>query len=71
MRVKKIICLTFTILMVLSCFVGCGTGNDDRTYSTLDELNDAKIGVVTGTVFSVLADELIPKAEKIEFIDVS
>ena len=67
MRAKKIICLVFTILTVMSCFVGCGTGNDDKTYTTLDELNDAKIGVVTGTVFSVLADELIPKAEKIEF----
>ena len=50
MRAKKIICLAFAILTVLSCFAGCGTGNDDRTYSTLDELNDAKIGVVTGTV---------------------
>lgn len=66
-RTKKILCLTFAVLMVLFSFVGCGTGNDVKTHTTLDELNDAKIGVVTGTVFSVLADELIPKAEKIEF----
>jgi len=70
-RTKKILCLTFAVLMVLFSFVGCGKENEDKTYTTLEELNDAKLGIVTGTVFSVLADELVPDAEKVEYNSIS
>ena len=71
MKIKRIICLLFALLMVVSLLAGCGSANHDDIglggATKLSDLSGRKIGIVTGTMTAVLVPKLIPDAIYVEF----
>ncbi len=67
--VKKILCAALALLICLVCFAACsgsetegGTGGDELT-----RFEDAKLGVVTGSLFGGYSKEQFPNASISEF----
>ena len=75
MKMKRILCLLFALLMVGSLLAGCGSANNDDIglggETKLSDLSGRKIGIVTGTMTSVLVPKLIPDAIYVEFNSVA
>ena len=63
-RFRTLTVLLITIIILLSV-VGCGADDkkESKTYSTLAELEHAKIGVATGSIQAIQAEERFPDAE--------
>lgn len=71
MRFKKWLCLIVALITVLWSFAGCNPGqNDDMSLDAetcLSDLSGKRIGIVTGTLTSVLVPKLVPDAIFEEF----
>lgn len=73
MKKKRLLCLFLTILMVASMLLGCTKSEnpeakeESNAASTLSDLSDKKIGVMTGSVLAILLPDLIPDATFLEF----
>ena len=72
---KRILCLLFALLMVVSLLAGCGSANNEGIGSDgetkLSDLSGKKIGVMTGSIQAVMMPELVPDATYMEFNSVS
>ena len=71
MNVKRWMCLLLAVLMMALCLIGCSAGEKeesvtDRT-SHISDLSDKKIGVVTGSIFSITLPPMLPDATFLEF----
>ena len=73
MRVKKILCLLLTVIMLSACFVGCNgqTNNENKEFVAFEDFENAKLGVLTGSEFDRQTQELFPNAEKLQFANVA
>ena len=58
-----ILVLTAGLLLLMLC--GCGTGKktENQSYTSLEDLEDKRIGVTTGSVQAIQAEERFPDAE--------
>ena len=78
---KRILCLLLTVIMLVACLVGCSNEiNDEKESSAvmvtkedssegtrLSDLSGKKVGVMTGSIQSVMMPELVPDATYMEF----
>jgi len=67
MKRKRILCLVLVLLMLESIFTGCAKQQKalpevetSEGYTSLSDLDNKKIGVVTGTMTAVLVPKLVP-----------
>jgi len=74
MKRKRILCLVLVLLMLESIFTGCAKQQKalpevetSEGYTSLSDLDNKKIGVVTGTMTAVLVPKLVPNAQYVEF----
>ena len=69
---KKRICLLLSLLMVFSLLAGCQTGVEQKKeFTTFEDFENARLGVLTGSEFDKQTQELFPKGEKLQFADVA
>ena len=65
---KRILCLLFALLMVVSLLAGCGSANKDDTglgvATKLSDLSGKKIGVMTGSIQAIKLPEMIPDSSQ-------
>lgn len=59
--VKKIFVLLFFMLLIISI---SGCKKEEKVFNTLDDFNNAKIGVMTGSVYDDIAKEKFPNSER-------
>ncbi len=72
MKIKKLLCLLFALLMVVGLFAGCsGKTEQKKEFQTFEDFKDAKLGVLTGSEYDRLTQELFPDSEKFQFADVA
>ena len=73
MTTKRVLCLLLAVFLIACCFAGCGkqpagqTGAHPAEMTTLSDLSNKKIGIVTGTMTALLVPKLVPDAHYIEF----
>ena len=68
MKIKRLLCLLFALLMVVSLLVGCsGKTEQQKTFETFESFENARLGVLTGSVFDKQTAELFPNAKKYNF----
>ena len=62
MRVKKILCLLLTVIMLSACFVGCNgqTNNENKEFVAFEDFE--KLDIRVG---KVLECEAVPKMKKL------
>lgn len=73
MRVKKILCLILAVVMLSACFAGCNgqTNDEKKEFLAFEDFKDAKLGVLTGSEYDRLTQELFPDSKKFQFSDVT
>ncbi|MBE6916228.1 MAG: transporter substrate-binding domain-containing protein [Ruminococcaceae bacterium] len=62
MSAKKILCLFFAVLMIVSCFVGCGNRKttNDKVFETFEDFEGATLGAATGSDLDMQTMKLFP-----------
>ena len=68
MKIKRILCLLFALLMVVSILAGCSDkAEQQKKFETFEDFENARLGVFTGSVFDRQTGELFPNAKKYNF----
>ena len=68
MKMKRLICLLFALLMVASLLTGCGGKTDgENKFQTFEDFENARLGVLTESIFDKQTAELFPNAKKYNF----
>ena len=68
MKIKRILCLLFALLMVVSILAGCSDkAEQKKKFETFEDFENARLGVFTGSVFDRQTQELFPNAKKYNF----
>ena len=71
MMKKRIFCLCLAVLLLMSCLAGCkqNSGDEQRPSgnSTLSDLANKKVGVVTGSIQAIMLPDMVPDAIYLEF----
>ena len=71
MKIKRILCLLFALLMVVSILAGCSDkAEQKKKFETFEDFENARLGVFTGSVFDRQTQELFPNAKKYNFDDI-
>jgi polar amino acid transport system substrate-binding protein len=70
MKMKKILSLFLLITIMAGIFTGCAT-NDNNSFQSMEDFRQAKIGVLTGSSFDLLATEYFPDAEKLYYMNIT
>ena len=68
-NMKKILAILLLAVMIAGVLTGCG---GEKTQSqTMADFEQAKIGVLTGSSFDLLAKEYFPEADKLYYVNIS
>jgi len=68
MNIKKVVLILLICLILLACLTGCS--GPEKTITSVDDLKEAKIGVMTGTTGELLAYAKYPDAQIESFDDI-
>lgn len=63
LKTRKILSILLVIVAVVGVMTGCRQ-TTDKSFTRMEDFEQAKIGVMTGSSFDVLAQEHLPRAEK-------
>ena len=63
-KIKKILSIFLMIIIITGALTGC-SGKKDQSFETMEDFEKAKIGLLTGSSFDLLASEYFPEADKI------
>ena len=61
MKINRILSLLLLITVIVGLFTGCSV-NDSKNYQSAEDFAQARIGVMSGSVFNLLAEEYYPEA---------
>ena len=68
MKIKRILCLLFALVMTVCLFAGCKADTQEKKeFNTFEDFENARLGVLTGSVFDKQTGELFPDAKKYNF----
>ena len=70
MKTKKILSILLLTVMIAIAFTGC-SGDKTQSFQSMEDFEEAKIGVMTGSSFDLLAKEYFPDAEKLYYMNIS
>ena len=65
---KKFACFMLAVLLMFGCFAGCKQQESaDKVYTNMADLENAKIGLITGTMTADLVPTILPDAQYQQF----
>ncbi len=68
MKIKRILCLALAIVITALLFAGCANETEEKKgFNTFEDFENARLGVLTGSVFDKQTEELFPNAKKYNF----
>ena len=68
MKIKRLICLLLALLMVVIILAGCSDKTEQqKKFETFEDFENARLGVLTGSVFDKQTAELFPNAKKYNY----
>ena len=68
MKIKRILSLLFALLMVVSILAGCSDkAEQQKKFETFEDFENARLGVLTGSIFDKQTGEIFPDASKYNF----
>ena len=65
-KMKRILSISLLIIILAGTLVGCNS-KKDKSFQTMEDFQEAKIGIMLGSSFDVLAKEYLPEAERYYF----
>ena len=69
-QTKKILSIFLLTVMILAALTGC-SGENTQSFQEMKDFEQAKIGILTGSSFDLLAKEYFPEADKLYYINIS
>ena len=69
-KTKKILAILLLAVMLVGAFTGCNS-EPPKSFQSMEDFKHARIGIMTGSSFDVLAKEYLPEADKLYFMNVS
>ena len=69
-KTKKILLIFLLTVMILVALTGC-SGENTQSFQEMEDFEQAKIGILTGSSFDLLAKEYFPEADKLYYINIS
>ena len=63
-KTKKILSIFLLTVMILASLTGC-SGENTQSFQAMEDFEQAKIGILTGSTFDLLAKEYFPEADKL------
>lgn len=70
LKTKRILSILMLIMIIAGILTGCATKNE-KTFQSLEDFKQARIGILTGSSHDGTAKELFPEAERVYFNTVS
>ena len=70
LKIKKILPIFLLIAMIAGALTGCSNGKT-QSFQSMEDYEEARIGVLTGSSFDLLAKEYFPKAEKLYYMNIA
>ncbi|MBR5229162.1 MAG: ABC transporter permease subunit [Firmicutes bacterium] len=67
-KIRKLISIFLILIFISGVFTGCRT-QDNNIFNETDDFKQAKVGVLTGSSFDLLASEYLPESEKIYYMN--
>ena len=65
MKIKRLICLLSALLMIVGLFAGCGGKSEQqKKFETFEDFENARLGVLTGSIFDKQTGKFFPNASK-------
>ena len=65
-KTKRILSLFLLITIITGIFIGCA-GKGSKTYQSLEDFQQAKIGIITGSAHDLTAQTVYPNATRVYF----
>ena len=66
LKTRRFLAIFLLIAIIAGMLTGCNVeGDEDKSFHTMEDFEHAKIGVLTGSSFDLLANEYFPEAEKL------
>ena len=62
--------MVLLLIVIAGVFPGC-KDDDSKTFQTMQDFEQAKIGVMTGSSFDLLAKEYFPNANKLYYMNLA
>jgi ABC-type amino acid transport substrate-binding protein len=69
-KLQKIIFLLVLLTIFAGFLTGCNS-RESKTFQKMEDFENAKIGVLTGSSFDILAKEYFPKADRLYFMNIT
>ena len=69
-RTKKVLAMLMLIAMLVGLLAGC-SNETEKSFQSMEDFEHAKIGVLTGSAFDLLASEHFPEAEKLYHVSIA
>ena len=70
MKIRKSVSILLVLLMLIGLMAGCG-GTEESGFREESDFEQAKIGVMLGSAFDLLAAEHFPEAEKLYYMNLT
>lgn len=70
MKMRKILAVLLMVLLVVVPLIGCNDENM-KSFQSMEDFEQAKIGILTGSSHDKTAKELFPNAERVYFNNMS
>lgn len=70
LKIKKILSIFLLITIIAGALTGC-SGKKNQSFETKEDFEKAKIGILTGSSFDLLASEYFPKADKMYYMNMT
>lgn len=67
MKIKRLLCLMFALVMISGVFSGCGVKTDEKVFKKLEDFKNANLGVLTGSAYEEITNNLFPDSKKNKF----
>ena len=69
-KMKKILSILLLTVMIAIAFTGC-SGDKAQSFQSEEDFEKARVGIMLGSSFEVLAKEYFPKADKLYYMNIS
>ena len=67
---RRVLALFLLIAIIAGTFTGCAAENSEN-FQSMKDFEQAKVGVLTGSSFDLLAKEYLPHAEKLSYMNIT
>ena len=69
-KIRKFLAIFLLMILIAGILAGCNK-KANTSFQSMDDFTEAKIGVLTGSSFDLLATEYFPEAEKLYYMNIT